>query len=1096
MNKSFIFSTLFYFCIILTGSQAIAQETRLLRSPSISHDKISVVYAGDIWVANNDGSNVKRITAFDGVEANPHFSPDGQSLAFTGEYDGNMDVYIVSISGGDPKRLTWHPGVDMVTGWSNDGSKVMFTSGRKNAPYPDPDQLWEISTEGGNATPFDLPRAANGKFSPDGLQFVYEQVSPWEKEFRNYRGGQNNPLRIFDLKTFTTQKLPWENSRDIDPVWMGNMIYFLSDRDYGMNIWAYDIQNKTVQQVTFFKEFDCKNLEGDEATLIFENGGYLYTLANGSKEPVKLTINVTGDFPWTRPNWSKIEKYIESVAISPNGKRIAVSGRGDIFTIPAEKGDVRNISNSQGIADRAVAWSPDGQSVSWFSDEGGEYQLVISDQYGRTKKKIAIENPTFYYEPSWSPDSKYISFYNENRTLWIVEVSSGKFTEIATEGFTHPEHVIYGEWSPDSKWIAYTKRLTNEYSSIFIYSLDQKKSFQITDAMANCKTPAWDKSGKYIYFTASTDYGLNVGWLDMSSYGHPVTSSIYMAVLSKETTSPLIPESDDEMAEKEKAKETDNIKSKNKKSDASEDNESKKKIEPVKIDFEGIQQRIIALPLLSKSYVQLAAAKEGVILYTEQVPNEDGLRLHRFTLETRESEQVLEGISSFEIAAEGEKYLYVTQSNQFVISKVSEKPDMEKESLNIADVEINVDPILEWKQMFREAWRYQRDFFYVKNVHGLDMDWANKTYASWVDYVKHRSDLNYVLDIFGGETSIGHSFVGGGDYPEVDEVPIGLLGADFSIENGKYRIKKIYTGESWNSDLSAPLSGPGLNIKPGDYLLAVNGVPLNTDTNLYSYFAQTAGKQIAISINSVPDLKDAKEFTVIPVNSEYNLRQQDWVETNRRKVDELSNGKLAYVWLPNTGEGGYTNFNRYYFAQKDKKGAIIDERFNHGGQIADYITDLLSRELLGYFNNPTGDKQAFTAPNAGIWGPKVMLINEMAGSGGDMLPYMFKMRKIGPLVGTNTWGGLVGIWDVPSLIDGGSITAPRGGFYNIKGEWDVENKGVSPDIMVEQDAKSVIEGHDPQLEKAVDVALELLKTQEVKLIPQPKDPIRVLRPKN
>ncbi|WP_338410401.1 PDZ domain-containing protein [uncultured Flavobacterium sp.] len=1096
MKKLFNFSILHYFCILLTGLQVFAQESRLLRSPSISHDKISFVYAADIWVANKDGSNVERITAFDGVEANPHFSPNGQSIAFTGEYDGNMDVYVVSVNGGDPKRLTWHPGVDKVTGWSNDGTKIIFSSGRKNAPFPNPDQLWEVSVEGNNPTPFNLPRAANGKFSPDGLLFVYEQISPWETEFKNYRGGQNNPLRIFDLKTYATQKLPWENSRDIDPVWMDDTIYFLSDRDFTMNIWAYSTQSKTVNQVTFFKEFDCKNLEGDNVALIFENGGYLYTLALGSDKPVKLTINVTGDFPWTRLHWSKIEKYIESTAISPNGKRIALSGRGDVFTIPAKKGNPRNISNSQGIADRAVAWSPDGKSISWFSDEGGEYQLVIADQFGKEKRIISIENPTFYYKPSWSPDSKYLSFYNENRTLWIVEVSSGKFTEIASEGFAHPEHVIYGEWAPDSKWIAYTKRLSNEYSSIFIYSLDQKKSFQITDGMANCKMPAWDKSGKYIYFMASIDYGMNVGWLDMSSFDHPVTSSIYMAVLSKETLSPLAPESDDEVPEKDKATETDKTKYRKKKSDEAQEKEVEKKIEPVKIDFEGLQQRIIALPVPSRVYIQLETAKDGVLFYSEQIPSEEGLSLNRFTLEKRKSEKVVDGISGFEIAAEGEKYLYVTKSNQFVISKVTEKPDLAEETLSISDVKIKVDPILEWQQIFREAWRYQRDYFYVENIHGLDMNWAYKTYSLWVDHVKHRSDLNYVLDVFSGETSIGHSFVRGGDYPEVDKVPTGLLGADFIIENGMYRIKKIYNGESWNAKMRSPLSGPGINVKEGDYLLALNGVPLNTTTNLYSYFAQTAEKQITISTNTTPVLKDAKKTTVVPVSSEYNLRQQDWIESNRRKVDKLSNGKLAYVWLPDTGEGGYTNFNRYYFAQKNKKGAIIDERFNNGGSIADYITDLLSRELLGYFNNPTSDKQSFTSPNAGIWGPKVMIINEMAGSGGDMLPYMFKMRKIGPLVGTKTWGGLVGIWDVPNLIDGGSITAPRGGFYNTKGEWDVENIGVAPDIMVEQDAKLVIDGHDPQLEKAVQVAMELLKTQEINLLPQPKDPIRVIKSKN
>jgi len=1095
MKTSIYLSTLFFLLAFSIIQPILAQETRLLRNPDISQEKITFVYAGDIWLANTDGSEVKRITAFEGVESDPHFSPDGQSIAFTGQYDGNTDVYVVPVKGGEPKRLTWHPGADLVRGWSPNGAHVIFASGRTRVPYPYPDQLWKVTTGGANPIPFILPRVVDGKFSPDGNYFVYAKILPWEKEFRNYRGGQNNPLRIFNMQTYDVQKLPWENSRDIDPVWIDDIIYFLSDRDFGMNIWSYNVQTKLLKQVTFFKEFDCKSLEGDNNRLIFENGGYLHTLEHGTAKVVKLTLNVSGDFPWTRPYWTSIDKFIGSSAISPNGKRIALSARGDVFTIPAKKGSARNITNSQGVADRAVSWSPDGKNISWFSDEGGEYQLIIADQYGKEKKKIAIENPTFYYKPNWSPNSKYLSFYNENRTLWIVEVSTSIFTEVANEGFAHPAHVIYGEWAPDSKWLAYTKRLTNEYSAIFIYSLEQKKSFQITDGMSDCKLPAWDKSGKYLYFTASTDYGMNVGWLDMSSFDHPVSSNIYLAVLSKDEVSPLAPESDDEEVEEDESTEDEKGKSKKKKDNSKEPEEEDAKIEDVKIDFEGLQQRIIALPIHAKIYVQLETAKEGVILFAEQLLGNDSITLHRFTLEKRKSEKVVEGISGFEISAGGEKYLYVTKSGQYVISDVTEKPDPGEETIKIANVKIKIDPVLEWQQIFREAWRYQRDYFYVDNVHGLDLDWAYKTYAPWIDDVKHRSDLNYVLDILGGETSIGHSFVRGGDFPKVDKVPIGLLGADFAIENNKYRIRKIYTGESWNATVRSPLSAPGINVKPGDYLLAVNGVQLDTSVNLYSYFDQAADKQISISVNSEPALEGAKELTVIPVGSESKLRQHDWVEGNRRKVDELSEGTLAYVWLPNTGSGGYSNFNRYYFAQKNKKGAVIDERFNQGGSIADYIVDLLSRDLLGYFNNPIGEKQAFTAPNAGIWGPKVMIINEMAGSGGDMLPYMFKMRNIGPLVGTTTWGGLVGIWDVPALIDGGYITAPRGGFYNLDGEWDVENIGVAPDIFVEQDAKLVIEGHDPQLEKAVETALELLKDQEVKLLPQPEDPVRVKRPK-
>jgi tricorn protease len=1098
MIKSIIFSIAGLLISILGTSQLVnAQGTRLLRNPSISAENIAFAYAGDIWLANLDGSNVKRITAFDGVESNPRFSPDGKTIAFTGEYDGNYDVYTVPVTGGDPKRLTWHPGPDIVRTWTPDGKSIIFASGRTRVPIPIPDQLWTVSLDGSTPSRFIVPRAVNGKFSPDGKRFVYEEIYPWESEFRNYRGGQNNPLRIFDLQTYEVEKLPWENTRDINPVWIGDLIYFLSDRDFGMNIWSFNTQTKELQQITFFKEFDCKNLQGNNNKLIFENGGYLYTLNSSDNKPEKLNIEVTGDFPWTRPHFTKIEKYIESAAISPTGKRVALAARGDIFTVPASKGDYRNLTNSTGIADRAVAWSPDGKSISWFSDEGGEYQVVISDQYGKEKRKIKIENPTFYYRPSWSPDSKYLSFYNENRTLWILEVGTGIFTKIADEGFAHPEHVIFGEWAPDSKWLAYTKRLTNEFSAIFVYSLEQKKSFQITDGMSDCQMPAWDASGKYIYFTASTDYGLNLGWLDMSSFDHPVNRAIYMAVLSKDELSPLVPESDDEVAKDEKKPDesvsTDKKDKKDKKENKDGDKKEEVKVKPVKIDFDGLQQRIIALPIPVKSYIQLKTAKEGVILYTENVPLQPGLTLNRFTTKDRKSEKVVDNVTGFEVSADKSKYLYVTTGGQYAVSDPTAAPKPE-ETLKISEIQVKVDPLLEWKQIFREAWRYQRDYFYVENVHGLDMDWAYKTYSPWIDYVKHRSDLNYVLDIFGGETSIGHSFVGGGDYPEVAKVPVGLLGADFAIENNKFRIKKIYTGESWNPKVRAPLSGPGIKVKEGDYLLAVNGVELDVSKNLYSYFNQTADKQIFIKTSITPSMDSAKEITVVPVGDENSLRQYAWIEDNRRKVDELSVGKLAYVWLPNTANEGYANFNRYYFAQKNKKGAVIDERFNQGGQIADYIVDLLGRDLLGYFNNPIGDKQPFAAPNAGIWGPKVMIINEMAGSGGDMLPYMFKMKKIGPLVGTTTWGGLVGIWDVPNLIDGGSITAPRGGFYNVNGEWDVENKGVTPDIFIEQNAKLVIEGRDLQLEKAVQTALELLKTKEVILKPQPADPVRVIRP--
>ena len=1088
--NSFVF--LLSFWVLLAPQTISSQGTRLLRTPAISNNKIAFCYASDIWTANPDGSESKRLTVFEGVESDPHFSPDGKLVAFSAQYEGNTDVYVVPAEGGEPKRLTWHPGPDIGIGWTPDGKNVMFVSGRTRAPRAYNDQIWLASLSGSTPTRFILPSAVNGKYSPDGNLFVFEKNMRWESEFRLYRGGQNTSLKIFDLTNHTTNELPWENSWDNSPVWLGDEIFFLSDRDSIMNVWKYNYKTKDLKQLTFFKDFDCKNLEGTGGKLIFEKGGFLFTMNAGDKQVSQLNISIAADFPWVRSHWTGIDKYIENVSISPNGKRILLSARGEIISLPADKGNFRNLTNSSGVADRSAVWSPDGKSICWFSDESGEYQMVISDQFGNNKKKITIANPTFFYHPVWSPDSKYISFYDANRVLWYYDTSTQKITKIDEEGFAHPVHVIYAEWSPDSKWIAYTRRLTNEYSAIFIYSLSQNKAFQITDGMADCRMPSWDKSGKYLYFLSSTDYGMNVGWLDMSSYDHPVNSAIYLVVLSKDEVSPIAPESDDEEVLKEEKKDD---KAKDSKKDQKEKVEDKDKTEPVKIDFENIEKRMVALPIPVGKFQSIGAAAEGVIFYTLYDNVKNSLILNKYVIKERESKKLVDNITDFYISSARNKYLYITKDGKYVLSDTDGEPGPKDKTINVGGVKILVEPPLEWKQIFKEAWRYQRDYFYVRNVHGLDLDAVYKTYSQWIPDVKHRSDLNYVLDILGGETSIGHSFNGGGDYPDVDHTPVGLLGADIAIENNKFRIKKIYTGESWNPDLRAPLFAPGINIKEGDYIISINGKEPDVNSNFFSYFDQLADKQIFITVNANPVKEGAREYTVVPVASDEQLRQYEWIEGNRRKVDQLSEGKLAYVWLPNTAGDGYTNFNRYYFAQKDKKGAVIDERYNHGGSIADYIVDLLGRDLLGYFNNPIGKKQPFTAPNAGIWGPKVMIINEMSGSGGDMMPYMFKLRKIGPLVGTRTWGGLVGIWDVPNLIDGGYITAPRGGFYNLEGKWDVENVGIAPDYKVEQEEKSVIEGKDPQLEKAVQTALDLLKTKGVKLLPQPEDPVKVVHPK-
>ncbi len=1067
---------------LLITQPSANDETRLLRNPAISDANIAFVYANDIWIVGRDGGGARRLTTFQGAETEPHFSPDGQTVAFSGQYDGNTDVYIVSVNGGEPQRLTWHPGADLVRGWTRDGQRVVFASARSGSPIPYA-KFWTVSTEGGNPEALPIPRVYQGKFSPDGDRFVYQKIQQWENEWRNYRGGQNNPIRIIDLRSLEVVKLPWEDTRDNDPIWIGDRVFFLSDRDFAMNVWSYDVNSGQLEQRTFFEDFDCKSLEGDDGALIFENGGYLYTLDPSGGEPRKLTISVRGDFPWARTHWENVGDQIRVGDISPSGKRAVFEARGNIFTVPAEKGDVRDLTRSSGYADRQPAWSSDGEHISWFSDESGEYQLVISDQFGNNRRTIELPNPTFYYTAEWSPDSRHLAFGDADRNLWVVEVESGDVSLIDNEGFAHPERNIYPEWSPDSKWIAYSRRLENEYNAIFVYSLDSKESTQVTDGLSDSRSPAWDENGKYLYFLASTDYGLNVGWLDMTSVLRPLNFAIYMAVLPADEPSPLLPESDDEEVSDESESE-------------GESNDEEEGDVAVRIDFEGIDQRIIALDVPARSYSSLQAGEEETVFYLESLPNQPGNALHRYKLADRESESVMSGIFGYTLSADGKKLLYAMPGDVFGIVDAGGSPKPGDGKLNTAAMRMKVDPAAEWKQIFREAWRYQRDYFYVENVHGLDLDWAYETYAPWVEHVRHRVDLTYILDILGGETAIGHSFTGGGDTPDVEFVPVGLLGADLAVADGRYRIEKIYTGENWNPNLRAPLSGPGIDANVGDYILAVDGVELTADMNPYSVFDRTADKQTVLTLNSRPSEDGARQVTVVPVTNEVALRARDWIEGNRRMVDQLSDGRLAYVWLPNTGFGGYSYFNRYFFAQKHKQGAVIDERWNGGGLIADYIVDLLSRELLGYFNNPVGDRQPWTAPNAALWGPKVMIINDAAGSGGDMLPYMFRLKGIGPLVGTRTWGGLVGIWDVPPLIDGGFITAPRGGFFNLEGEWDVENIGVPPDVEVEMEPRLVAEGRDPQLERAVEVALQLLEEQRVQLLKQPPDPVRVKRPGN
>ena len=1022
MNRTFILFAI----MILAFTQAKTEDpgTMLLRQPTVNESHVAFIYANDLWMASRSGGDAWRLTSNEGAEMLPHFSPDGNLIAFTAQYDGNTDVYVMPSSGGQPKRLTWHPGADQVMGWTPDGEHILFVSGREAVPTRE-SKFFKIHKNGGMPQALPLPRAVNGKMSPDGKYIAYQEVGFIDPEWRNYRGGQAKPIWIFNLEDYSVVKTPQpDNERHMKPIWWENKVFFISELDFAANIWSFDPATGTLNQETFHRDFDVKNISSGGSVIVYEQGGRLHILDPAGGEIQTIAIHVRGDFHWSRSRWEDISAgALQNPGISPTGQRAVFEYRGDIFTVPKEHGDWRNITRSPGVADRFPAWSPDGEKIAWFSDEGGEYQMMIAHQDGlQQPRKIQLPEPSFFFKPSWSPDGKYISYTDTHLNLYMVEVENGQVTHIDTDRYVRPQRTMNPTWSPDSKWLAYALTQDNLFKDIMLYNVETGDRIQLTDGMADAITPVWDESGKYLYFLSSTDFGLNTGWLDMSSYNQPVTRALYLTVLSKEDPSPLLPKSDEENNKEN-----------------SDDNDKDDEV-TVRIEREGLLDRTVAVGIPSRNYTGLLPGPENTVFYLETRPNEQGQTLHRYDFDKRESERVMANVNEAVVSHDRKTLLYRSGSTWGITGTSGKDVSPADGKLSAIDnMRMRIEPKEEWKQIFREGWRLQRDFLYVDNVHGAPWEDIYSWYSPWIDHVEHRSDLNYVVEIMGGEVAIGHSYVFGGDMPQIEQIPIGLLGADYTIDNGLYRFSRIYTGENWNPDLrGAPLSQPGINIKEGYYLLEVNGVRVDASENLYRYFEATANLQTRIRVNDRPTWEGSRVVTIIPVANEMRFRMMHWVEENRRKVDEMSNGRLAYVYVPNTSGLGYTFFNRYYFSQQHKQGAVIDERNNGGGSAADYMIDIMNRSLHGYFNSRAADRKPFTTPMAGIWGPKVMIINERAGSGGDLLPYMFRKTDIGPLIGTTTWGGLVGIWDTPSFIDGGRMMAPRGGFFNTEGEWAVE----------------------------------------------------------
>jgi tricorn protease len=1109
-----IFLIVLVFMAAFGTSSAQNEQPTLYRQPSINKNEIVFSYAGDLWIVPKTGGDARRLTTGVGIETNAYFSPDGNWIAFSGEYDGNIDVYVIPASGGVPKRLTYHPAADAVSGWTPDGRNVLFASTRHSSSNFM--RLYTFPVDGtGLPTEIPLPMAIRGSLSPDGQFAAYEPLSQWQADWKRHRGGQTQPIWIARLSDSTIEKLPRENSNDKCPMWIGDKIYFLSDRNANgvTTLFVYDTKSKRVEQVVENRgPIDIKYASANGDTIVYEQFGAIYTLETGSKNPKKVNIRVAGDFPGVRPRYERVANRIANAAISPTGVRAVFEARGEIISAPADKGDARNLTNTPNVMERDPSWSPDGKWIAYFSDESGEYMLHLRDQTGMGEvRKITLGDgkPGFFSGAVWSPDSKKIAYNRNDVSLWYLDVEKGTSVRVDQNTFGDFGDVMEPSWSPDGKWIAYAKQLDNRLRSVYLYSVDKNQSNQITDGLGDARHVTFDKSGKYLYFTASTNVGPTISFADLSGIAHQTSRSVYAIVLPNNIPSPLAPESDEEKIQPEQRDkppvvlptatptpsgtpaETPSATPVPAAAEQPKPSPAPQKTpEPTRVDLADIDQRVISITQIpARNYNGLFAGKAG-ILYVTEIPAAPttgpfGLTLHKFDLEKRKFEEVRPGINNFRVSANGEKMLFQQGPAWNMISTtVPTRPG--EGVVKTADMEVYVDPRAEWKQMFNEIWRGERDFFYDPNLHGLDIEKAKKLYAPYVDVIAHRDDLNYLFREMLNQMTVGHMYIGGGDQQRPATVPGGLLGADYRIENNRYRFARVYNGENWNPQLRAPLTAPGVNVKAGEYLIAVNGRDVRATDNIFRFFESTANKQIVIKVGANPDGSNAREVTVVPVANEQGLRNLAWIEDNRRKVDQMSGGRLAYVYIPNTGGPGYTSFNRYFFAQTNKHGAVIDERFNGGGLLADYVVEYLNRQQLAKI--AFRDGKDWNVPAGAIYGPKVMLINELAGSGGDAMPWFFKKLKVGPLVGKRTWGGLVRASGIPTLMDGGSIRAPNGAVYGLNGEWEVENVGVAPDIEVEYDPAMWRQGRDPQLEKAVEWLLAELQKNPPKEYKRPAYP--------
>ena len=1083
-----LFSLIFVLFLAPFAMSIDVTDTRLLSDPAVSGNHIAFVYDYDLWVAGIDGSGARRLTSHPGQEFAPAFSPNGNLIAFSAEYDGNVDVFVVETAGGSPRRLTWHPGPDIVLGFSPDGGGVLFRSGRSvfTNRYT---RLFNVAVDGGFPTELPIPNAYKASYSPDGTRLAYTPLSERFRQWKNYRGGTVSRIWVYNIADHSVIEVPQAagRSNDTDPMWVGDKVYFISDRAGEFNLFSFDPDSKKIAQLTRHQDFPIIKAAQGAGKIILEQGGYLHLFDPGNGRSRRLSVAVASDTVETRPRWvgnREGRNYIRSGDISPSGARAVFEFRGEIVTVPASKGDPRNLTGTAGIHERSPTWSPDGARIAYFSDESGNYQLVVRELASGESRSYDPGGAGFYASPKWSPDSTRLAFTDNSMALFWIDLESGRVTRVSEDHFYGPSgwRNIAFNWSPDSDWLAFTRNAESNVRTIVVYSTETGESNAVTDGLSDVSEPVFDTGGDFLYFFASTDAGPVRNWFAMSNADMLQTNGIYLAVLRQGVPSPIVRESDEEGGKAEESEESDE------ESEGESDNS-------VQIDFAGIDQRILALPVPPANYSNLQVGSTGEIYYLESPRTANAgspeTSLKRFTLKGREAETMLSPVNGFTVAPNGKKLLY-NAGNNFGIVPAQGKLQPGQGKLGTDRVRVRIEPRAEWRQILHEAWRINRDEFYDPNFHGADWEAMWSKYEIFLPHLANRSDLNRVIQWMCSELAVGHHGVGGGDFLyRPDRVNVGLLGADYDIDQNHYRFSKVFGGLNWNPSMRAPLTEPGVDVSVGEYLLAVAGQPLDASSNLFSLFEGSANQLLEITVGPNADGADSRTVSVVPISNESALRNRDWVEGNVRKVHEATDGRVAYVYVPNTSSSGHTYFKRYFFPQTDKQAVIVDERFNGGGLVADYYIDHLRRPFVSYWATRYG--QDLGTPAGAVHGPKVMLIDETAGSGGDLLPWMFRKFNLGPLIGKRTWGGLVGTLGFPILMDGGSVTAPNLAIWTEEG-FVVENEGVPPDIEVEQWPAEVIAGRDPQLEKAIEVILDELRKNPPVEPKKPAYPTRAVRP--